>query len=71
MDLNRISQLTHATRIKGWVVEAVVKLGKNKPKDRIATRLDFEGALDDPELNYTDAILTFFRNSFVTAERAC
>ncbi len=58
------------TSLKAWVAEAVVKLGKNKPKDRIATRLDFEGALDDPELNYTDAIFTFFRNSFVTAERA-
>jgi membrane protein len=58
------------TSIKAWVAAAVVKLGKNKPKDRIATRLDFEGALDDPELNYIDAILTFFRNSFVTAERA-
>ena len=58
------------TRLKAWAAEAVVKLGKNKPKDRIATRLDFEGALDDPELNFTDAMLTFFRNSFVTAERA-
>jgi Domain of Unknown Function (DUF748) len=56
--------------IKAWAAEAVVKLGKNKPKDRIATRLDFEGSLDDPELNFTDAILTFFRNSFLTAERA-
>jgi len=48
----------------------VVKLGRNKPKDRIATRLDFEGSLDAPELNIADAILAFFRNSFLTAERA-
>jgi hypothetical protein len=27
--------------IKAWAAEPVVKLGKNKPKDRIATRLDF------------------------------
>jgi len=59
-----------ATSMKAWAAEAVVKLGKNKPKDRIATRLDFEGSLDDPELNIIDAILTFFRNSFLTAERA-
>jgi uncharacterized protein DUF748/virulence factor BrkB len=58
------------TSIKAWAAEAVVKLGKNKPKDRIATRLDFEGSLDDPELNITDAISIFFRNSFLTAERA-
>jgi hypothetical protein len=58
------------TRIKAWAVEAVARLGKNYPKDRIATRLDFEGSLDDPELNITHAIVTFFRNSFLTAERA-
>src|SRR5260370_998032 len=45
------------------------------PKDvfstaRTATRLDFEGTLDDPQVHLTDAILRFFRNSCVTAERA-
>lgn len=56
--------------MKAWGAEALVKLGKNRPKDRIATRLDFEGPLDDPDLNYIDAVLGFFRNSFLTAERA-
>jgi membrane protein len=58
------------TRIKAWAVEALAGLGKNKPKDRIATRLDFEGSLNDPELNITHAIASFFRNSFLSAERA-
>ena len=50
--------------------QAVVKFGKNKPKDRIATRLDFEGSVEDPHFDITDAISKFIRNSFRTAERA-
>jgi len=57
-------------KLKALAAETVAKLGKNKPKDRIATRLNFEGSLDDPDLNLTDAVLTFLRNSFMTAERA-
>jgi hypothetical protein len=59
-----------AGKIKAWTAEAVAKLGKNEPKDRIATRLDFEGSLDDPKLDLTDAVLRFIRNSFATAEQA-
>jgi membrane protein len=59
-----------AGKIKAWVVEAIAKLGKNKPKDRIATRIDFEGSVEDPHLDIIDAILRFIRNSFMTAERA-
>jgi membrane protein len=61
---------TFRERVKAWTAEAVVKLGKNKRKDRVATRLDFEGSLVDPDVDVTDAILTFIRNSFSTAERA-
>ena len=61
---------TTAGKIKAWAAQALAKIFKSKPKERIATRLDFEGPLDDPELHLTDAILRFLRNSFVTAERA-
>ena len=57
-------------KIKAWGAQALAKILKSRPKDRIATRLDFEGPLHDPNLHVTDAILRFFRNSFVTAERA-
>ena len=57
-------------KVKGWTVEAIVKLGKNKQEDRVATRLDFEGSLADPDLNIIDAILIFIRNGFSAAERA-
>jgi membrane protein len=70
LELEPAEHIRFAGKIKAWAAEAVANLGKNKPKDRIAMRLDFEGSLDDPELNLTDAILSFLHNSFVTAERA-
>jgi len=57
-------------KMKAWAAEAVAKLGKNKRRDRIATRIGFEGSLDHPDLNIVDAILRFIRNGFITAERA-
>ena len=57
-------------RVKAWVAKAVAWLFTNKHKDRIATRLDFEGSIDDPDLDITDAVLRFIRNAFGTAERA-
>jgi membrane protein len=57
-------------RIKTWAAKALAWLGRNKRKDRIATRLDFEGAFDDPNLDITDAILKFIGNAFSTAEHA-
>jgi hypothetical protein len=56
--------------IKAWAAEALAWLGKNKRRDRIATRLDFEGAFDDPDLDITDAILRFISNAFSAAQRA-
>ena len=57
-------------RLKAWAAKAVAWLVTNKRKGRIATRLDFEGAVDDPDLDITDAVLRFIRNAFSTAERA-
>jgi virulence factor BrkB/uncharacterized protein DUF748 len=57
-------------KVKAWTAEAVAKLGRNKRKDRIATRIGFEGSLEDPDLNIIDAIIRFIRNGFITAERA-
>jgi membrane protein len=59
-----------APRIKTRAAKALAWLGRNQRKDRIATRLDFEGAIGDPNLDITDALLRFIRNAFGTAERA-
>lgn len=61
---------TFLEKLKAWAAKLVVKVGKNKRKDRVATRLDFEGSLADPDLDVTDAILNFIRNGFSTAARA-
>jgi hypothetical protein len=54
--------------IKARVASALAWIFKNKRKDRIATRLDFEGSVAD--LDIADAVLRFIRNAFSTAERA-
>jgi len=70
LELEALKNSRFIEKVKAWAAEAVLKLGRNKRKDRVATRLDCEGALDDPDLNVTDAVLRFFRNSFRAAERA-
>jgi membrane protein len=55
---------------KASVARALAWIFKNKRKDRIATRLDFEGSVEDPDLDIADAVLRFIRNAFSTAERA-
>ena len=54
---------------KASVARALAWSFKNKRKDRIATRLDFEGSVEDPDLDIADAVLRFIRNAFSTAER--
>jgi hypothetical protein len=53
-------------RVKAWGAELVAKVGRNERKDRIATRLSFEGALNDPQLDIVEGRTQFFRNSFLT-----
>src|SRR5579862_9257720 len=59
-----------ASRVKARAASALTWLLHNKRKDRIATRLDFEGCIDDPDLDVIEAVLGFIRNAFSTAERA-
>src|SRR5262249_54551794 len=70
LELEPPKQSGLAARIKTWGAKALAWLGRNKRKDRIATRLDFEGAIDHPDFDITDSIVRFIRNAFSTAERA-
>jgi membrane protein len=70
LELETPKHSTFTGKMKAWTAEAIAKLGKNTRKDRIATRIDFEGSLEDPDLNIVDAILRFIHNGFITAERA-
>ena len=56
--------------VRAWAAASLAWLGRNKRKDRIATRLDFDGAIDDPDFDFIDAVIRFLRNAFTTAERA-
>ena len=57
-------------RLIGWSTKLLAKLGRNEPLDRIATEVNFEGSIDDPNLDISQAALRFIRNGFLTAERA-
>jgi membrane protein len=70
LDLKPPAHSGFLARLKGWAAKALAWLITNKRRDRIATRLDFEGAIDDPDFDITDAVLRFIRNAFSTAERA-
>jgi membrane protein len=70
LELEPPRQSGFVAHLKVWAAKALVWLGRNKRKDRIATRLDFEGSINDPDLDITDAVLRFIRNAFSTAEWA-
>ncbi|MBV8774793.1 MAG: YihY family inner membrane protein [Deltaproteobacteria bacterium] len=70
LELEPPKQIGFVAHSKAWAAKALAWLGRNKRKDRIATRLDFEGALDNPAFNFTDSVVSFIRNAFSTAERA-
>lgn len=50
-----------------WEVVAatIVALFKNQKEDLLATRIDFKGSIDDPNVGALDAILGILRNAFV------
>lgn len=57
-------------KLKAYAIKLVAKIGRNRRKDRVATRIDFDGAFDDPQVDVMQAIAKFIRNGFITAERA-
>jgi membrane protein len=70
LELEPSRKHSFVAHVKAWAAEFLAWFGKNKRKDRIATRLDFDGAVDDPDFDFIDAALRFLRNAFTTAERA-
>jgi membrane protein len=57
-------------KTKAYLVKLLAKIGRNRRKDRVATRIDFDGAFDAPDFDIWGAIGAFVRNGFMTAERA-
>jgi hypothetical protein len=52
-----------------WEVMAatIVALFKNQKEDLLATRIDFKGSIDDPNVGALDAIIGILHNAFVSA----
>jgi hypothetical protein len=70
LELEPSSKNAPKSRLKAYLIRFGLYLGRNKRKDRIATRIDFEGSLKDPDLNIAGAVVNFIRNGFISAERA-
>jgi hypothetical protein len=52
------------------MLKAGARIVRNKATDRIATRVDFEGAYDHPQVQIGPAIRRILRNTFRTPERS-
>ncbi len=53
--------------IKGTVIEILIGLLTNTPKDRLGTRLEIEGRYDQPDVNVWIAVSSALRNAFIKA----
>jgi hypothetical protein len=53
--------------VKGLFVKILAYVFKNKPQEQLATRIDFAGSFDNPEIGIWDAVVFFIRNAFVEA----
>lgn len=47
------------------IIEGLGEIFKNHPHDRIATRAEFQGSLDNPKVNIWGVIIDILRNAFV------
>jgi hypothetical protein len=52
------------TKAYEGILDVVAQIFSNPDTDFLGTRVDFEGRIDDPEVEVWDAILTFLRNAF-------
>lgn len=53
--------------IKGFFVKIIASVFENKAKEQLATKLEFSGTFDNPEISVWDAVASFMRNAFVQA----
>jgi hypothetical protein len=67
-DLVKIKETpTLGEALKGFAVKMVSYLLKNHPKDRLATRIEISGNIDQPEVNIWIAVASFLRNWLIKA----
>ncbi len=52
---------------KAALIRLATKLFKNAKRDRIATRVYFQGKFSDPSIDYAQGVLNFLKNAFIKA----
>jgi len=69
LDILEIKQekKTPLEAIKGFFVKIVAAVFKNKPKDQLATRIEFSGTFENPDVSVWQAVSDFLQNAFVQA----
>jgi hypothetical protein len=53
--------------IKGFFVKIISAVFENKSKEQLATKIEFSGRFDDPDVSIWGAVLAFLRNAFISA----
>jgi len=53
--------------VKGFFVKLLADLFENKPKEQLASKIEFSGSFRDPDINLWTAVSTFMFNAFVRA----
>jgi hypothetical protein len=53
--------------IKAFFVKIIAAVFENESKEQLATRVEFSGKFENPEISVWEAVTTFLRNAFVSA----
>ena len=53
--------------VKGFFVKLIAQIFENEPKEQLATRIEFAGTFENPEVSVWEAVTMFARNAFVRA----
>jgi hypothetical protein len=53
--------------VKGFFVKIIANVFENKAKEQLATKIEFSGTFENPDISVWDAVASFLRNAFVQA----
>jgi membrane protein len=67
LEVERVKDQGAGTFAKAVAVEAAIKLLESRKEDRIATKVEFDGRLDDPDLDILGTVGVTLKNAFIAA----
>jgi hypothetical protein len=53
--------------IKAFFVKIMAAIFENESKEQLATRIEFSGSFEDPQISVWEAVASFMRNAFISA----